>query len=124
LRSGSSDVIIGTKKVSGSAQVRDNKALLQHGTLLLRFDPEVWLDVIKVQGVTAEFLRSRIGGLLEFIDVEIKQVFEALIQGFIRTLGDNETFIGSLTPDEIQIANKLYKSKYSNEKWNLLGIPT
>jgi len=49
LRKGSSDVIVNGKKVSGSAQVRYNKALLQHGTLLLKFDPERFVDVIKAE---------------------------------------------------------------------------
>ncbi len=120
LRSGSSDVIIDGRKISGSAQVRDDKALLQHGTLLLKFEPELWLKVIKMQGVTLEFLRSRIAGLYEYIDASISQITNALIDGFAKALNE-EIFFGSITSEEMELSHELYKIKYSTDKWNLLG---
>ncbi|ACR42813.1 lipoate--protein ligase family protein [Saccharolobus islandicus] len=122
LRSGSSDVVVAGRKISGSAQVRDNKALLQHGTLLLKFEPETWLKVIRAPGVTEEFLKSRIVGLFEFMEVGLDQIFDAMIKGFAKALNEKDVFMGSLTPNEIKLANRLYKEKYSNERWNLLGI--
>ncbi|AAY79726.1 lipoate--protein ligase family protein [Sulfolobus acidocaldarius] len=120
LRRGSSDVILGGKKISGSAQVRNDKALLQHGTLLLRFEPEVWLRVINAPGYDHEMLRSRIAGLYEFMDVKIEKIIDSLVKGFSKELGD-ETFIGSLTPEEVQLSLELYQKKYSNDLWNLKG---
>jgi Lipoate-protein ligase A len=122
LRSGSSDVVVAGRKISGSAQVRDDKALLQHGTLLLKFEPEIWLKVIRAPGVTEEFLKSRIVGLFEFMEVGLDQIFDAMIKGFAKALNEKDVFMGSLTPNEIKLANRLYKEKYSNERWNLLGI--
>lgn len=122
LRSGSSDVIINGKKISGSAQVRDDKTLLQHGTLLLDFEPKIWLEVIRAPGVTEEFLRSRISGLHEYLDIKINQILDAMVKGFVIALDEKDVFYGSLTPIEIELATQLYERKYSNEKWNLLGV--
>lgn len=121
LRSGSSDIVIDGRKISGSAQVRDSKALLQHGTLLLKFEPEVWLKVIKAPGVNEEFLRSRVTGLYEYMDVDVDQIIEAMIMGFSKALNE-KVFYSSLTSTEIRLANELYKKKYSNEKWNMQGL--
>ncbi|WP_338599182.1 biotin/lipoate A/B protein ligase family protein [Sulfolobus tengchongensis] len=122
LRSGSSDVVIAGRKISGSAQVRDDKALLQHGTLLLKFEPETWLKVIKAPGVTEDFLKDRIAGLFEFIDIGISDILEALVKGFTKALNEDRVFTSSLTSNEVQLANRLYREKYSSERWNLLGI--
>lgn len=45
-----------------------------------------------------------------------------MIKGFAKALNEKDVFMGSLTPNEIKLANRLYKEKYSNERWNLLGI--
>lgn len=121
LRSGSSDIVIEGRKVSGSAQVRDNTALLQHGTLLLQFDPNLWMKVIKVSNVTPENLRNRIAGLYEYSNASLSQLTNSLVKGFSEALHEEIIIYNSLTPAEIELAVKLYKTKYSNDKWNING---
>jgi lipoate-protein ligase A len=42
------DLVIGNKKFSGNAQTRRNGKLLQHGTLMLKVDPELMFSVLKI----------------------------------------------------------------------------
>jgi Lipoate-protein ligase A len=115
LRKGSSDVIVNGKKVSGSAQVRYNKALLQHGTLLLKFDPERFVDVIKTE-YSVEELKEKVGGIFDFYgEISLRKIINSLIKGFSRTLGE-EYFMGSLTEEEVELALNLYHTKYAGLK--------
>ncbi len=118
LREGASDVTVGGLKVSGSAQVRTSDALLQHGTLLLDFNPSEWVKTIRTS-ISPDELASRVTSLRGLgIQRELTDLVEAIIQGFTRALG-YEAQPGSLTPKELGIAEALYRLKYSNPQWNI-----
>jgi lipoate-protein ligase A len=120
LREGSSDVLIGGRKISGSAQVRDGKAILQHGTLLLDFDAATWLSVIRNPGLTQDELVSRVTWLHEHVDTSAEAAAYAIVNGFSELL--NESVLKSaLDADEREMATKLYISKYSKSNWNVNG---
>jgi lipoate-protein ligase A len=124
VRPGSSDVVVAGRKISGSAQLRAHGALLQHGTLLLRFDPEEWLSVIPVEGMTPKTLASKVAGLYDLLgrEVPLARVVEELVRGMAEALGYGDDWReGSLTPRELQLAAQLYKLKYGNSRWNLMG---
>lgn len=109
-----SDVIVAGVKVSGSAQRREWGALLQHGTLVLRYDR---LASSVIVGGENEAVR----GIWELgHEVPLHKVYRALAEGFSRVLGPLS--LSSLTPEELEIAEELYKNKYSREEWNVRGI--
>ncbi|MDM7274600.1 MAG: biotin/lipoate A/B protein ligase family protein [Thermoprotei archaeon] len=119
---GSSDVLVGGRKVSGSAQRRSWGALLQHGTLLLSYDPVVFTSVINVGGPEIVRAGDVVSGLRDLIgDIPLSSIIEALIEGFMEALGYRDTFKSSLSAEELSLALELYKVKYSRDEWNIWG---
>ncbi|MCE4612292.1 MAG: lipoate--protein ligase family protein [Desulfurococcales archaeon] len=118
LRTGSSDVTINGRKVSGSAQLRSHGALLQHGTLLLEFEPSVWSSVIRVddEGVLGSI--TSLAG--EGLRLPLSRVIRAMVNGFSTAL-EAEVIYSTLSPEEVEEAIRLYESKYSTREWNLEG---
>ncbi|WP_207387625.1 lipoate--protein ligase family protein [Aeropyrum pernix] len=122
VRPGSSDVVVAGRKVSGSAQRRIGGRLLQHGTLLLRFDPEEWLSIIPVKGAGPGDLASRIAGIEDLAgrSYSFSEVADALVKGFSKALG-LEPEPSGLEGREVEEALRLYRKKYSSPRWNLEG---
>ncbi len=113
---GASDVLVGGRKVSGSAQARLEGSLLQHGTLMLRLNPGDWAAVIK--GATPERVSRVAAGLADYgVEAGIPEVVEALIQGFEKAL-DARASPGSLTGEEVSLAINLLQGKYSSHGWS------
>jgi lipoate-protein ligase A len=115
---GSSDVMIGGRKVSGSAQRRDWGVILQHGTLLLRYDHNLFSRVLRVE----EGVGGGIVGVMELLDVKLERVIEALIEGFTEALGYRNFQKDSFSKEELSLALELYREKYSRPEWNLEGV--
>lgn len=115
---GSSDVMIGGRKISGSAQRRDWGSLLQHGTLLLRYDHSLFSRVLRIE----EDTRGKIVGLRELLDIPLPRVLEALVEGFVEILGYKDYYRDSISSDELSLALELYRVKYSTREWNLDGV--
>jgi lipoate-protein ligase A len=118
LRTGSSDVTVDGRKISGSAQFRGYGGLLQHGTLLLDFDPSLWSRIIRVR--SGEELGSVTSLRAEGLNVPVSRVMRALADGFSRVLGAGVTY-SPLSPEELEEALLLYEAKYSTMKWNIEG---
>ncbi len=123
VRSGTSDVVVMGKKISGSAQRRSWNILLQHGTFLLDFDKAEWVDVIKVSEKD-RYLLDNIAGIYQLLNtnIDLKDIIDTLIDSMVNALGFKDYFMGSFTPKEIDLSWKLYRSKYSTDKWNIQGI--
>ncbi len=117
VREGSSDVVVEGKKISGSAQVRNDTALLQHGTLVLDVNYKDWQTII-VSNKTIE-LKNVFTGLKNLgVKINLRQIVESLITGFTEVLGV-EFFIGGYTPEEIVLAENLFENKHSRREWVL-----
>ena len=61
LRSGFADIVVDGRKVSGSAQYRSSSGLLQHGSILLEFNPETWLALVKSESSIIELVEHVAG---------------------------------------------------------------
>ena len=108
-RRGTSDILIDGKKISGSAQVRNSKALLQHGTLLIEIDPDKWECVIK--DVDKEKFVDSVTSISKYLEnYSIEDVINKVIRGFLDNFKCNH-FYGSLTSREIYIAEDIYREK-------------
>ncbi|MCE4616945.1 MAG: lipoate--protein ligase family protein [Aeropyrum sp.] len=125
VRPGSSDVVVLGRKVSGSAQRRIRGRLLQHGTVLLRFDADEWSSIIPLGGVGPEDLRTKIAGIEQILgrSIDFEEITKGLVEGFARVLGvpSGGVEYSSLEPQELSIALKLFEEKYMSYDWNLRG---
>ena len=111
------------KKLVGSAQLRRGKALLQHGSILLTYDPwfwqEVWAEEPQPDAEKSAALQEKVIGLEEALGASPDRlaVISALRQGLSEVLGISWEE-GSLTVEERRLAARLQREKYSNAAWN------
>jgi lipoate-protein ligase A len=119
------DIIVGGKKISGSAQTRRDRTILQHGTLLIDTDVEKMFSVLKV---TSEKIKDKlISNVKERVtsinntlsrEVGFEEVCSALTKGFEKGLGV-ELEEGELGDTEKGLAEDIRKDRYLNPDWNL-----
>ncbi|MBA2133090.1 lipoate--protein ligase family protein [Capillibacterium thermochitinicola] len=111
------------KKLVGSAQLRRGKALLQHGSILLTYDPwfwqEVWREEARLEAAETAAVPEKVIGLKEAFGAlpDPPVVIAALRQGLSEVLGINWEE-GSLTAEERRLAARLQREKYANADWN------
>ncbi len=111
------------KKISGNAQARYKDIILQHGTILVKFRPEIMYSVLKARaGRTRENMiesvYQHVTTLTESLnkDLSPQNVAEYLIHYLIKT-SLPQSFIGELTIKEQQMAEELASVKYESEDW-------
>lgn len=112
------------RKLVGSAQVRRQNAILQHGALPLTGDLARLVDYLRLSddectGLRAELQRRAI--TLEDAlgrKVSMMEVAQALTQGFAQALSLCLE-PGQLTEQEQAMAQQLRETKYADEGWNL-----
>ena len=113
------ELLVGGRKICGSAQIRTKDGFLQHGSLLLTFDPEKALSVILPSSNSEHLakLRNAVAAINEIIanPIETNDICRALKKGFAEVLGI-EIAEESLTPSEISLKNELIK-KYRDLNW-------
>jgi lipoate-protein ligase A len=104
------------RKLIGSAQLRRRGAFLQHGSLLLRAEPERLSRAIGVPADASRFvdLERALGRVPEAPEIDA-----AIVEAFARTFGGVSP--GSLTPEEAARARFLRGSKYATAAWNREG---
>ncbi|RLF28073.1 MAG: lipoate--protein ligase family protein [Thermoplasmata archaeon] len=118
---GFQDVVVGGRKISGSAQARKRGWILQHGTLLVDPDVEAMFSVLRVPGLKLSDkglreARKRVTSLYDLnVDVSLADVQGALIEGFSRAL-EMDLQEDHLTPGEEKKAEELV-IKYESEEW-------
>jgi len=117
---GVNDVLVGGRKVSGSAQTREAGNLLQHGTLMYDTDLETLAKVIrppsqKLADKGIKSVLSRVTTLSKELGrgVTYEEVKEALIEGF-SFLGEFEE--RGLDEEEWKLVERL-EEKYRDRRW-------
>lgn len=113
------------KKLVGSAQVRKQGVILQHGSILLRFSAETMAGILHMPSAearekTREMLSRRATSLEEVLGRPVKwdEVYSVLSESFAAALHiDMEA--GELTVQEIETAGQLAADKYSQDHWTL-----
>jgi len=115
-------ILLDGKKFSGNAQVRRKGFILQHGTILLDFDPELMYSVLKApenvgKSRMVRSVRSKCIGIKKHIgNYDEAKLINSLERGFQMSLGI-ELERGIFTDEEKDLAETLVKDKYSNIKW-------
>ena len=115
-------ILLDGKKFSGNAQVRRKGYILQHGTILLDIDPELMYSVLKApenvgKSRMVRSVRAKCIGIKNQIEnYNERKLINSLEKGFQKALGI-ELERGTFTSDELDLAEKLAKEKYSNVEW-------
>jgi len=113
------DILVGGKKISGSAQSRRNSVFLQHGTLLLDLDVKKMFRVLRISdakmaGGDISSAEERVTSLRAHSDASKESVLAELQKAF--TSGKQISY-GSWSGTELQEANRLVSKRYANEEW-------
>lgn len=117
------DVVVNRKKISGSAQIRRGRAVLQHGTLMYNTDLRTLAMVLRVpREKLASHGISSIEERVTTVSRELKrkvyrnEVIKALIRGFGEVL-QAEFFEEGHSSEEMKLARELVE-KYVSPQWN------
>ncbi len=113
------DILVGGKKISGSAQTRRGGVLLQHGTLLYDLDLATMFSVLNVsrEKISDKLIKSaeeRVTCVLRHCELDRSRVYRALVAAF--TEGKDFEF-GTWSEDEIGRARELAERKYGSKEW-------
>jgi lipoate-protein ligase A len=119
------ELLVGGRKICGSAQMRSQGVFLQHGSLLLAFDPlRTCLVMLPHRDVArhADLLRKAVTSVREQAGpaVEEEDLCRHLREGFEERLGIRFAE-GDLTPEERSLRDELVEKKYGNGAWNRGG---
>ncbi len=115
------------KKISGSSQCHKKGVVLQHGTLLLDVDLEKMFTFLRVPWAKTcmeivNIAKNKITSVKKELgrEISIGEMENALAKGFEKAL-DIRLASSELTPYESELAEKLYKTKYTTNEWNTHG---
>lgn len=119
------ELLVGGRKICGSAQTRSHGVFLQHGSLLLSFDPlrtcAVMLPHRDIER-DAGLLRNAVTSVTEQTGSQVDEegLCAVLRTGFEQVLGIRLRE-GRLTPEEDALAGGLVSKKYGGGGWNREG---
>jgi len=120
------EVTFDGRKLIGSAQVRKEGVILQHGSLLLNFKPRQLASLLNLptpeaKAAVAGMLGKRAISLAEAAKREIswEEAYQAIQTAFGPALGI-ELAADSLSQAEQRMAQELAATKYTQDTWNLL----
>jgi len=118
------DIITGGKKISGNAQTRKAKTILQHGTVLIDVDVDKMFSVLKVpnQKIKDKLIadvKQRVTSIKHVLEKEIlfEDVAEEMKRGFEEEF-NVELIEGTLTEEEKELTKKFDKECFSARNWN------
>lgn len=120
------NLTVGGKKISGSSQTITRGVVLQHGTVLRSIDLPKMFTLLKLKNAScsqaADIAKRKITSIESELGHKVMPdtVANALAQGF-KSILKIQLQEGELTPAEVELAEKLYKEKYSTADWNLSG---
>ena len=117
-----SDLQAAGRKIVGSAQVRRDGAILQHGSIPITINPAAHAAVMPGMGdasVAARSLERAAQGVAELLGrpVSFEELSAALATGFAEAFRVN-LISEPPSPDEEALAAHLQAEKYATEAWN------
>jgi len=120
------DIVVNGKKISGNAQTRKMKTVLQHGTILLDVDVEKMFSILKVPNEKIKDkmisnVKERVTSLSHVLSEppSFTEVIAALKTGFEGTF-DIILEEGLLTSEEEEYSKIFEQKNFSNPTWNHL----
>ena len=125
---GRNDILVGEKKISGTAQFSTGRRMISHGTLLYNTDLGEVGNALNVKPSKLESkghksVRSRVANISEFMDevISIEDFRALLLEGLFAETPDFETY--KLTEEEWEAVHALKDEKYDAWKWNYGRAP-
>lgn len=124
---GLADLAFQGRKLCGSAQFRKGGALLQHGSLPISLDAQLFFSILEFPSnatrdkAQADF-GQKVASISEILGNKIgwQELKEALFKGFQVSLGI-KLYEDTLTREEIDLSQKLAREKYKAFAWNYHG---
>lgn len=119
--SGRNDILVGGRKISGTAMCSRGGRSLFHGTLLINADLEAMSEALKPDetkliGHGVKSVRSRVANLSEYTKEEVSpNIIGAMLAGYMTERGGK---IYELGESDIKAIEKLRDNKYSTDEWN------
>jgi lipoate-protein ligase A len=110
------EILLGGRKLVGSAQVRRATAILQHGSILIEPRIKNLLACLRLPEGSAEPIEDGVAGLAEVGDYEPSKIASALVDAFAEEFGTSPVQ-GRLRPDERVAAEALAAWKYQTVAW-------
>ncbi len=119
------ELLVKKKKICGSAQLRSKGVFLQHGSILVDFDPLKTCTLLLPQGSMtrqAEKLHGSVTSIHEQVgaSVSVEEICHVIKISFEKKLAI-KLVEGCLTPEEESLKLRLMNDKYMNDKWNMEG---
>ena len=118
------DIVTNGKKISGNAQTRKAKTVLQHGTIIMDVDVEKMFSLLKVpnekiRDKLISDVKQRVTSVKHILGevISFKKAAEAMKIGFEEEF-DVELNEGTLTKEEIELTKKFEKEFFSTREWN------
>ena len=111
------------KKISGNAQARSGNVILQHGTILIDFNPELMYSVLKARpGRTSkQMVASVYQKVTSISEHTMNKMTPHMLARYITDdlLANHPSKfqLGELTSEEQDLAQQLADEKYKSERW-------
>ncbi|MFA7690972.1 MAG: biotin/lipoate A/B protein ligase family protein [Methanofastidiosum sp.] len=110
------DLMLNSKKLSGSAQTRKLGVILQHGTLMYNTNIELMERILRISDKKIE-IKKRVTTLAnEGYNFGKQELIKSLKEGFEEIYGESKK--ENISKEELSIARKLSKEKYETKEWN------
>jgi lipoate-protein ligase A len=116
------DIIVGSQKISGNAQIRRYGAVLHHGTILVDFNAREMFSVLKIseEKISDKMIQQaeeRVTTIRRVLgrEASFEEVRAAMKDGFAKALGV-ELVPGELSEHEDELVAK-FKKKYASRDW-------
>lgn len=123
----SADLTFRGRKIAGSAQFRKGNTILQHGSLPISRDTQLFPSILKftsdaLRAKTLATFDQKATSLSEVLGSQIswQRLKEALFEGFQQAL-NIQLHHDNLTREEIYKSQELAREKYSSFAWNYRG---
>jgi lipoyl(octanoyl) transferase len=114
------EILLGGRKLVGSAQVRRGGGLLQHGSMVIEPRIDALLGCLRIdeadRGPAKAGLENAVAGLAEVRDLDPTRLAEALAAAFGRQFSVR-VIPGRLQRDELDAAGALARTKYQSAAW-------
>jgi len=118
------DIVSAGRKISGNAQTRKSRTVLQHGTILMDVDVDKMFSLLKVPNEKIKDkliadVKQRVTSVKHIMgeDVGFDKTAEAMKAGFEKEF-DVELVEGDLTEDEVELSKKFEKECFGARDWN------
>ncbi len=118
------EILVNGRKICGSAQARSNGSFLQHGSLLLDFDPDMTCSAISRGFIPRQDYLDHLERSVTSVNtvartpISAEELNKIMRESFKRMLSIDFSD-EDLTAEEEILKNKLMKEKYMTDQWNI-----